>query len=141
VTSEPALPDRLRQVAVTATVLGAIGSLVQMFLVGRRNQSSFLMVLFAGWVTLPFLALGLADHVSKGWSAVARTTLHVLMIALPTASLILYAGVLVRTQQAPGAFRFLVVPLASWAAIAIAIPLVSWLSRRSSELAAPSDRS
>lgn len=115
---------------MTATVLGAIGSLAFMFLVGRRNQSSLIMVLFAGWVTLPFLGLGLADYVSKGWTAATRTTLHVLMILLPLGSLALYEGVLVSNARTP-AFRFLVVPLVSWALMLTALPFAAWWSRPS----------
>ena len=111
----------LRVVGLASTVLGAVASLVFMFLVGRRNQSSFLMVLFAGWVTLPFLGLGLADRFSSGWSSATRSTLHGLMLVIPTLTVLIY-GLVAFTRMSPHpAAPFLMVPLGSGMISAVAL--------------------
>src|ERR1700694_3419608 len=83
----------LRAAALTAVVAGALGSLGLVFWVGHRNPSRVLLVLFAIWDLSPFVALVLADIVSKRWSVITRSTLYGLMLILTLGSLALYGDV------------------------------------------------
>ena len=65
----------LHAVALIAVVAGALGSVGLMLWVGHRNSSRVLVVLFAIWDLSPFIALVLADIVSKRWSVLTRATL------------------------------------------------------------------
>ena len=122
----------LHTVALTAAVAGAGGSVGLMLWVGRRNPSRILLVLFAIWVLSPFLALALADIVSKRWSPLTRATLHGVMLILTLGSLALYGDVALRPPRATPAFVFLVVPLASWLLMANVVPMAALASGRRS---------
>lgn len=122
----------LRAAALIVTVTGAIGSFGFMLRVGNRNNSRILMLMFAVWVLSPFVALVLAHSVSRSWAAMTCATLYVLMLVLALGSLTLYGDVALGTPRPQPAFRFLVVPLASWLLIAVAMPLAAFLSGRSS---------
>lgn len=119
----------LRTAARIAVVAGAVGSVGLMLYVGRRNQSYWLLLLFVLWDVAPFAALGLADEYAKRWSAPTRTTLHVVTLIVTLASLAVYADVIVRPRPQPAA-PFLLVPVASWLLMAIALPMASYVSGR-----------
>jgi len=101
-----------------------------MLRVGHRNPSRILLTLFGIWVLSPFLALVWASLVSKRWPALTRTTLYVMMLFLALASLASYADVAFGPPRVKPAFVFLVVPLASWLLIAIAVPFAAIVSGR-----------
>jgi hypothetical protein len=117
----------LRAVALTAVVAGAGGSVGLMLWVGHRNPSRILLVLFAIWVLSPFMALLLADMVSKRWSVLTRATLHGVMLILTLGSLAFYGDVVWRPRPQP-AFVFLVVPLGSWLLMTIVVPIAALIS-------------
>ena len=119
----------LRAVALIAVVAGALGSVGLMLWVGHRNPSRVLLVLFAIWDLSPFIALVLADVVSKRWSVITRATLYGVMLIVTLGSLALYGDVVLRPRPQP-AFRFLVVPLGSWLLMVIAVPAAALISRR-----------
>ena len=119
----------LHAVALTAVVAGAVGSVGLMFWVGHRNPSRVLLGLFAIWDLSPFMALLLADMVSKRWSFISRVTLYGVMLILTLGSLALYGDVVWRPRPQP-AFLFLVVPLGSWLLMTIAIPIAALISGR-----------
>ena len=119
----------LRTTAIVATLAAALGSLGLMLYLGRRNDSIILMGLFAIWVLSPFMALLLANVVSKGWSELTRVTLYGLMLVLAVGSLIIYAAVALN-PPAKLAFPFLVVPLGSWLLITIVISISALIARR-----------
>lgn len=119
----------LRAVALFAVVAGAVGSLGLMFWVGHRNPSSVLLGLFAIWDLSPFVALLLADMVSKRWSAFTRATLYCVMLIVTLGSLALYGDVVWRLRSQP-AFMFLVVPLGSWLLMMIVVPIPGLISGR-----------
>ena len=119
----------LHAVALAAVVAGAVGSLGLMFWVGHRNPSHVLLVLFAIWDLSPFIALLLADLVSKRWSVITRATLHIVMVVLGLSSLALYGDVVLRPRSQP-AFMFLVVPLGSWLLMTIVVPIAALVSGR-----------
>jgi hypothetical protein len=122
----------LRAAALIAVLAGAAGSLGLMLHAGRRNDSRILLVLFTIWVLSPFVALVLADVVSKRWSALTRATLHSVMLVLPLGSLAIYGDVALGPPRAKTAFVFVVVPPASWLLIAIAVPIAALISGRPS---------
>jgi hypothetical protein len=122
----------LRAAALIAVLAGAAGSLGLMLHAGRRNDSRILLVLFTIWVLSPFVALVLADVVSKRWSALTRATLHSVMLVLTLGSLAIYGDVALGPPRAKTAFVFVVVPPASWLLIAIAVPIAALISGRPS---------
>jgi hypothetical protein len=121
----------LHSVALTAVVAGAVGSVGLMFWVGHRNPSRVLLLLFVIWDLSPFMALLLADMVSKRWSVITRATLHIVMLVIALSSLALYGDVVLRPRPQP-AFIFLVVPLGSWLLMTIVVPIAALISRRRS---------
>ena len=118
-----------RTSALLAVLLGAAGSLGLTLYTGRNNNSVFLMLLFSGWVLSPFIALFVADIISKRWTVPTRMKLYRLMLAVAVVSLIGYSGVLIPAETKP-AFVFLIVPLASWILTAIFILIAIRLSRK-----------
>jgi len=101
-----------------SVLAGAGGSVGLMLLVGHRNNSRILLVLFAIWVLSPFMALLLANVTSKRWSVHTRSTLYSVMLVLTLGSLAVYGYVALGPPTAKPAFVFLVVPMASWLLIA-----------------------
>ncbi len=120
----------LRAAALIVVVTGAIGSFGFMLRVGSHNSSFFLMLLFAIWVLSPFVALLLAHSVSRRWADLTCATLYGLMLVLSLASLTLYGDVALGPPRPQPAYRFLVVPLASWVLIVVAMPIAAFLSGR-----------
>jgi hypothetical protein len=121
----------LRVTALIAVLAGAVGSVGFMLRAGR-NAPLFLIVLFALWVLSPFMALVLADVVSKRWSVPTRATLYSVMLVLTLCSLTIYGDVALGPPRAQAAFAFVVVPPASWLLIAIALPTAALISGRRS---------
>jgi hypothetical protein len=76
-----------------AVLVGAGGSIGLMLRVGHRNNSRILLVLFGIWVLSPFMAIVLANLVSKRWSVLTRTTLYIVMLVVTLGSLAIYADV------------------------------------------------
>ena len=120
-----------RPVALIAAVIGAVGSVGMMLSVGERNrQILFLIILFAGWVSSPFVALVVADIVGKRWSLFTRATLRWLMLVLALGSLAIYGSLVSSPPSVKPAAVFLMVPLASWLLMAIALSIAALLWRR-----------
>ena len=120
----------LRAAALIAVVAGAAGSFGLMLYVGRRNNSHVLLALFTVWDLSPFIALVLADIVSKGWQVLTQTTLCIVMLIIALSSLAIYADVAFGPPRPQPAFMFLVVPLASWVLMAVALPVAAFVSNR-----------
>jgi hypothetical protein len=112
-------------------LVGAAGSLILMFNAGRNQNSIILIVLFTGWVLSPFIALLIADVISKRWLIKTPITLYFLTLFITTVSLLGYSGALNVPGTKP-AFKFLIVPLISWVLILIIIPISVSRSRRKS---------
>jgi uncharacterized membrane protein YhaH (DUF805 family) len=108
----------LRTVALVVVLAGVVGSIILVLYKGRNNDSVLLIALFLAWVLSPFIALLVADKVSKRWTDFTRKTLYILMLALTILSLLSYSGVL-RPTETKTAFVFLVLPLISWVLIVI----------------------
>ncbi|HLJ17702.1 MAG TPA: hypothetical protein VKV15_24610 [Bryobacteraceae bacterium] len=131
-TPDDAFLRPLRAVAMILAVAGATGSVGLMLRAGHRNGSRLLLTLFAIWVLSPFVALLLANLISKQWSVFTRATLYSLMLVLTLGSLAIYADVAFGPPRAKTAFAFVVVPPASWLLIAIVVPIAAFLSGRRS---------
>jgi len=119
----------LRAAALTAVPVGALGSLGCTLLVGQRNASRILAVLFALWVLSPFVGFAVAHLVSPRWSSYARSAVYVAMLVVALASLAIYGEVAIGAPREKPAFMFLVVPLSSWL-IVVAAFVVGAKSRR-----------
>jgi hypothetical protein len=119
----------LRVVARIAVMVGAVGAVGLMLWVGRRNPSRILLGLFVIWDLSPFMALLLADMVSKRWSVITRAALHLVMLVIALSSLVLYGDVVWRPRPQP-AFLFIVVPLGSWLLLMIAVTIAAFISGR-----------
>jgi hypothetical protein len=119
----------LHAVALIAVGAGAAGSVGLMLWVGHRNPSRVLLALFVIWDVSPFVALVLADIVSKRWSVLTRATLYCVMLVIALSSLALYGDVVWRPRPQP-AFLFLVVPLGSWLLMTIVVPVGALISDR-----------
>ena len=120
----------LRAAALIAVPVGAVGSVGLMLYAGRHNPSRILLLLFAIWVLSPFVAAALASLVSNRWSVITRATLYVVMLALTLGSLAIYGGVAFGYVKAKIGFVFLVVPLASWLLLGLALAMAALVSGR-----------
>jgi hypothetical protein len=107
------------KVAVFTVLGGSAGSLGFAVQTGRYNESLVLLLLFAGWVVTPFIALLLVNAVAGRWSSLKRLILYSVMMLITVASLILYSGLWTPTGAKP-AFVFVMVPLLSWFVMGIA---------------------
>jgi hypothetical protein len=123
----------LRRAALIAVLVGAAGSVGFLLRAGQRTPRLVLVIMLL-WVLGPFVALVVADLVSKRWTVLAQThtraMLYSLMLVLTLGSLAVYADDAVRPRKAQAAFVFVMVPIASWLLMAIAIPIAALLSRR-----------
>jgi len=79
------------------------------------------------WVLSPFMAVLLADVVSKGWPILTRAALYSVMLVLTLGSLAIYGDAALR-PRAKAAFVYVVVPPASWLLIAIVLPIAALIS-------------
>jgi len=122
----------LHAAGLIAVLAGAAGSVGLMLHAGRNNPSRLLLVLFAVWVLSPFLALVLANMVSKRWSVVTRATLYTAMLVLTVGSLAIYGDIALGPPRPKPAFVFVVVPPASWLLIGIVLSTAALVSRRPS---------
>ena len=96
------MPDGggLRSAARVALIAGAAGSIALMMRAGARQRSILLIVLFAGWVLSPFLALALANLRAARWPARVRTALYAAMIGVSCLCLAIY-GMHARQVEVP----------------------------------------
>ena len=120
----------LHAAALIAVLAGAVGSVGLMLREGHRNPSRLLIVLFTFWVLSPFMALVLANVVSKRWSVLTRATLYVAMLVISFGSLAIYGALVFGPLRAKTGFVFLVVPAASWLLIAIVVAIAALISGR-----------
>jgi hypothetical protein len=119
--------DRLQKLARVAMAVGAVGSLVLMFLHGR--PSVFLLILFTGWVLAPFIGLAWADKLAACWPAAARMAVYWLMLVVSVGSLGAY-GYDVATGYGRAVW-FVLVPGVAWVLILLVLPIAVLAGRRS----------
>ena len=121
----------LRKTALTVSVAGAVGSLYLLFKAGS-NTPGFLLVLFVGWILIPYAASFVLYAIAERWNDAVQATLHVLMMILPIGSVICYSGLFNYSGMKP-AFMFVLVPVLSSAIIAIATIGAHKFSRKNGE--------
>jgi hypothetical protein len=120
----------MRSVALVVLMAGAMGSIGLMLYVGRRNNSTLLLVLFAIWVLSPFVGFLLVDLISKRWSRFTRATLYGMMLVLTLGSLATYGSVALRPPKSSAAAAFVIVPPGSWLLLMIALSIAALISRK-----------
>ena len=120
---------RLRVTAVISMVVGIAGA-IGLFLRAGQRTPRLLLIGMAIWMLSPFVVLGWANLISKGWSAVVRTTLYCLMVAVPLCSLLVYGDDALGHRRAKAAFVYVIVPPAGWLLIAVALSIATFISRR-----------
>ena len=113
-----------------ATVVAAIGSLIAMFIVGHRQRSIILMVVFAAWVLSPYVALALLHARSGTWLPRTRTMLQGGTLLITLGALATYAYVVVRPLKSQPASTFLIVPFVSWVVLAAGAATAAVSARR-----------
>ena len=118
----------LRVAALLAVVCGAAGSIALLFH-ARQRRPPLLMAIFVIWVLSPFMALLLADTVSKRWPVVTRVAHYIVMLILAMGSLAIYGDDALRPRRAQAAFVYVAVPPASWLLFAV-VPMAAFISRR-----------
>jgi hypothetical protein len=89
------------------------------------------MVIFALWVVSPFVVLGLSNALSKHWSSLTRMAVYSVSLVIAVVTLAIYAEVAFGPPRAKTATLFVIVPPASWLAIATVVPIAALISRRS----------
>ena len=124
----------LRAAALIAVLAGAGGSVALLLRAGQRTPR-LLLVLFVIWVLSPFMALVLANAVSKRWSVLTRATLYSVMLVVTLGSLAIYGDDALGHRRAQAAFVYVVVPPASWLLSAIVVPIAAFISGRLSRRA------
>ena len=100
---------RLPRIGMAIVIACAAGALASTLYTGRHNRSWLLIGLFAIWVLSPFLAM--AFYLMRRSAAIA--------LFVAAGSLAVY-GYAVMGRRAHGAFLYLIVPAASWAALGTA---------------------
>jgi hypothetical protein len=113
-----------------AAVVAAIGSLVAMFIVGHRQRSIILMVVFAAWVLSPYVALALLDARSRTWGESTRSMLQSGTLLIALGALATYAYVVVRPVASQPASTFIIVPFVSWVVLAVGAAIAAVSARR-----------
>ncbi len=124
-----AMPTLIRLASLVSVALGAVGSLVFMFRVGRHNPSAILMILFTLWVVAPFAAMVSAPMLFKKWSVGGRAWFHFFTIVVALGSCGIYGDIAFGTPRPQPAFMFLVVPCVSLFVIGVASLIASLVSR------------
>lgn len=120
----------LHTAALSALVVGTIGSLAIMFREGQ-DTPRFLLVLFTIWVFAPFAALFWANTVSKRWSVATRVTLYCVMLIVAFGSLAIYSEWIdIRPAGSANAFLFVVIPPISLIFSTVIVGIAALLSLR-----------
>ena len=120
----------IRTLALAILLIGAVGSLYFMFNAGRNQKSFFLIACFTTWVLSPFIALLIANVISKRRSISTSMTFFFVILFITVGSLVSYSGALSLFGAKPPAFKFLIVPLVSWLLILTVIPISQKISRK-----------
>jgi len=115
-------------VALTAAIIGAVGSLGFLLSAGR-NTPLLLLILFVGWVALPFVVLASAAMLSERWSAFTRSALLAVSILVTIGSLAVYCYFTLWPLESTPARTWLIVPGVAVIVIAM-IPIAVRLTRR-----------
>jgi hypothetical protein len=117
--------DVLRTAALLAVAFGAVTSVTLLLRAGTRNSSLILLVIvFAGWVLLPFAVLGWANLISARWSRATRVTLQCVTLVVALLSIACYSGLVPKPDRSPNVFMFVAVPPLSLL-VTVIVPIVA----------------
>ncbi len=105
-----------RPVLPAVCVAGAATAALLTVYAGRHNHSRILLLLFVGWVLLPFAAALAGNFSAKTWPVGVRSAI----LLLPLAALPVYAASAFGFLTAKLGFVFLAFPAASWLLLAVA---------------------
>jgi hypothetical protein len=108
----------LRGPATIATALGALGSLGLLMHAAGPGVSHVLMFVMTIWTVAPFAALELARRLFR---SISPAPIFVLAFVIATGSLVIYGIDAVRPLSSKAAFPYVVVPLSSWALMAVTV--------------------
>jgi len=122
--------DPLDKIGLMATEVGLIGALGLVIYVGRNNPSYLLQMMFALWVSAPFVALLIAHVQARQWSVDARRTLCWLSLVVTVLALSLYGFVAMYPPRTKTGLAFVLVPPMSWLLFAFAAVVFSLRTRR-----------
>ena len=109
-------------------IIGAAGSLSLLMAAGRHTPVG-LLILFIGWVALPFAALTAANFYATQWFSLVKTPLLIISVLIALASLFIYGWVTLWPPSSTPARTWLLVPAFSWLLI-IAVIVMAYLSNR-----------
>jgi len=118
----------IRRATFVIMLAGAFGSLGLTIRAARYAHSLILILLFGIWVFSPFMGLAVAYIFSNRWPVFTRNILYLLSMVLTIFSITVYAGTWTPVNVKP-AFVYLALPLLSWLALAVVIPLTVWRSQ------------
>ena len=110
----------VRALARVALLAGAAGSMALMLRAGARQRSTLLILLFAGWVLSPFLALALANLRAPRWPPRVQNALYGAMFGVTAVALTVYGSHAVRGTMKAG-FVYLFGPAMCWLLIAVVL--------------------
>lgn len=117
--------------AVVTGVSGMAAAIALMLWVGRRNPSRLILLMFAIWVSAPFVALLAAQHYATRSSPRILKTLRALTVVVALVTVAAYAYVAFGPSRPQPAFTFLVTPPLSVLAVLLVLGLVALRSRAS----------
>ena len=119
----------LRTVALVAVADGAVTSVTLLLRAGSRNSSLILLVIvFAGWVLVPFAVLGWANLMSARWSRATRVSLQYVTLVVALLSIACYSGFVPKPEGSPNVLMFVAVPPLSLL-VALVVPIVAAIDR------------
>jgi len=120
----------LRTAALAAGFVGAVVSVALMLRACNQNPSNVVRVLIGIWVVSPFVALLLADAISKRWPLFGRATVHGLALVVSFGATVIYSlDALMHLSPRKG-FVFAAVPGASLVLIALVLLVAACFGRK-----------
>lgn len=120
----------LQTIAPFFIALGAIGSVVLVYLAGRHSSQHFLQLVFEIWVFSPFGILALIKKISNSWSTNVQSIINCMIIFITVVTLVIYIIVNINPPSSHLAFPFVVIPLLSWLFILIVFSVAKIISRK-----------
>jgi len=109
-------------------ITGGLAS-IGLLLAAARNTPRLLLILFIGWVAIPFAALVAANLYVRRWSSPYKTALSFATVFIAIVSVLVYGFFTIWPPASTPARTWLLVPAASWL-LMIALVIAAYLSRR-----------
>ena len=125
-----ALTALFRSAAAALVVIAGIMSLALQLYQARTNEHYYMTVLFALWVSSPFVAMIWLWKYSDKWITQSRLVAFLDMILISMLSMAVYINNLLNPRMAQPAFVFVVVPAISWIFIGVMVLVAVYLTRK-----------